>query len=64
MPIIIENIQTKERYRYPSVNANIETYEGFVQLQYVPEGFEYVDTPDSSDIMDFHHAYPSHKDQY
>lgn len=55
--IVIEHIGTGRRFRYPSVNANIETPTGFVQVQYVPREFKLSSNQDSSDIPDYHQMF-------
>lgn len=59
--IVIQHIQTGERLKYPSTNANIETPTGFIQVQTIPRDFIPSGNQDSSGLMDFHHVYPSYK---
>lgn len=57
--IVIEHLQTGERFSYPATNTNKETPTGFIQFQEIPRGFKISDdqtptplhyTPDGSTV--------------
>lgn len=52
--IVIEHVPTGSRFRYPSTNDNIETHEGFVQVNYVPREFTLSADQDLTNVPDYH----------
>ena len=54
--IVIQDNVTLEKFKYPSVNSNIETPTGFLQVQEVPVGYSFIpEDPETYDYPHFHH---------